>query len=273
MIYLENKPKISVLMGLYNCSETLLEAVSYIQAQTYENWELIMCDDCSTDNTYELAVDISNKDNRIKVLKNEKNMTLAPTLNRCLNEATGEFVARMDGDDRCAPERFELELKTLMETQEYALVSCFMEIFDETGTTGIVRYKQTPEYKDFVKGSPFCHAGCMMKTEVLRKLGGYNTSQDVLRAEDFDLWVRMYEMGYKGITLPKPLYSMRDDLNAYRRRKFSHRFIEFKIRMRAIKIFKLSKINIIFALKPIIIAFIPRFLYKILHKRNVNRRK
>lgn len=270
---MEYKPKISVLMGIYNCADTLDEAVSCIIKQTYENWELIMCDDCSTDNTYETALKIAAKDSRIKVIKNDINMTLAPTLNHCLDEATGEYVARMDGDDRCAPDRFELELKALIENPDYALVSCFMEIFDETGRVGHIRYKLTPEYKDFVKGSPFCHAGCMMRTDVLRNLGGYDTSDEVLRAEDFDLWVRMYEKGYKGMTLPLPLYSMRDDLNAYRRRKFSHRFIEFKIRMRAIKVFKLSKVNIIYALKPVIIAFIPKFLYKILHKKNVNKKK
>ncbi|MCR5636945.1 MAG: glycosyltransferase [Clostridiales bacterium] len=267
---MQDKPLISVLMGIYNCSSTLKEAVDSIMAQTYENWELIMCDDCSSDDTYSVALELAKRDSRIKVIKNEKNLTLAPTLNNCLKQARGEYIARMDGDDVCDPKRFELELDALIKNPDCVLVSCFMKIFDESGETGLVKYKEHPQKSDFSKGSPFCHAGCMMKTSVLRELGGYNTSPDVLRAEDFDLWVRLYEAGYTGMTIPYPLYSMRDDLNAYKRRKFSHRFIEYKIRRRAIRVFKLPKKYCIYAIKPVIVAFVPSFLYKILHKKRVN---
>ena len=78
---MNKEPLVSVLMGIYNCSDTLEEAVNCIINQTYTNWELIMCDDCSTDNTYEKALEIAKKDKRIKVIKNEKNITLAPALN------------------------------------------------------------------------------------------------------------------------------------------------------------------------------------------------
>ena len=107
-------PQISVLMGIYNCADTLEEAVNSIINQTFNDWELIMCDDCSTDNTLEVAQKIAEKDSRIKVIKNEKNLTLAPTLNRCIEVASGKYVARMDGDDICDPTRFEKEIEILV---------------------------------------------------------------------------------------------------------------------------------------------------------------
>ena len=88
---------ISVLMGIYNCASTLEEAVSCIQAQSYTDWELIMCDDGSADNTLAAAQQLAAQDTRIKVLCNDHNMGRAATLNRCLGEAKGKYVARMDG--------------------------------------------------------------------------------------------------------------------------------------------------------------------------------
>ena len=87
-----------------------------------------MCDDCSKDNTYEVALKLAEKDSRIIVIKNEKNLTLAPTLNRCIDIAKGEYIARMDGDDVCDIMRFKkkvtkrrikgyVKIRTLAHTQ------------------------------------------------------------------------------------------------------------------------------------------------------------
>ena len=81
--------KISVLMGIYNCSSTMEQAVASVQNQTYTNWELILCDDGSSNNTYEVAQALAAKDSRIVLLRNEKNLGLNATLNRCLAVATG----------------------------------------------------------------------------------------------------------------------------------------------------------------------------------------
>ena len=89
--------KISVLMGIYNCADTLEQAVASIRNQTYTNWELILCEDGSSDNTFEVAQMLAAEDNRIVLLRNEKNLGLNATLNRSLSVATGEYVARMDG--------------------------------------------------------------------------------------------------------------------------------------------------------------------------------
>ena len=92
-------------MGIYNCATTLEHAVASIQNQTYTNWELILCEDGSSDNTYEIALKLAANDSRIILLRNEQNMGLNATLNRCLAVATGDYIARMDGDDDCVIHR------------------------------------------------------------------------------------------------------------------------------------------------------------------------
>lgn len=122
--------KISVIMGIYNCASTLDEAINSIINQTYENWELIMCDDGSKDDTYQKALSYKEKyGDKFIVLKNKNNEGLNYTLNRCLEVATGEYVARMDGDDISLETRFEKEIDYLETHPEIAIVSTPMIFF------------------------------------------------------------------------------------------------------------------------------------------------
>ena len=260
-------PLISILMGIFNCEDTLEEAVECIVKQTYVNWELIMCDDCSTDRTLQVAQRLSEKDNRIKVITNEKNITLAPTLNHCLSIAQGKYIARMDGDDICAFDRLEKEIIFLEENPEYSLVSCNMDLFDSKGIYRTIIYLQNPTKQDLVKTSQFCHAGCMMKKEVMLKLGGYSESIERQRVEDYDLWVRMYAEGFKGYNLQETLYSMRDDRNALHRRTLKNRINETRVKINACYKFNLSFLNYVQAFTPLLKWIVPSFIYKIAHKK------
>ena len=105
--------KISVIMGIYNCASTLQEALDSLYTQTFQDFEIILCDDGSLDNTYQIAELNANSHKNIKLIKNEKNCGLNITLNKCLNIAEGEYIARMDGDDISHPTRFEKEAKAL----------------------------------------------------------------------------------------------------------------------------------------------------------------
>lgn len=260
--------KISVLIGIYNCENTLAEAIDCIIAQTYTNWELILCDDGSKDNTVVVAESyVSKYKDKIILLKNEKNMGLNYTLNKCLEKASGEYIARMDGDDVCNPTRFEKELDFLEKNPEYALVSCQMELYDKDGVFRVVEHKEQPLLKDFIKRSQFCHAGCMMRTKVMKDLGGYTVSDKFLRIEDYELWVRMYLAGYKGYNLQEVLYSMRDDRNAVKRRTFKNRRNESRLIRKICKEGKFPFWMNIYALVPILKWLTPRFVYNILHKK------
>lgn len=262
--------KVSVIMGIYNCESTLTEAVNSILNQTYCNWELIMCDDGSKDSTYVLASKIKNEfPNKIILLKNDRNMGLNYTLNKCLNTATGDYIARMDADDISLPTRFEKEVDFLNNNPEYSIVSTSMICFDENGDWGKSATDEKPHCKDIVKGTPFCHAPCMVRIEAYKDVEGYSVDKKLLRVEDYHLWVKMYEKGYKGYNIQEPLYKMRDDRNATNRRTFNNRLNEAYVKTLAIKKLHLPIWNYIYVLRPIIIGLLPTTIYEFLHKKSM----
>lgn len=261
--------KISVIMGMYNCEETLREAVGCILDQTYSNWELILCDDGSTDRTYQVAKALADGDQRIILLRNERNLGLNATLNRCLAVAKGDYIARMDADDICSPERFAREVEVLEAERDIAIVSTAMEFFDETGVWGQINHPEYPQKRDFLSGSPFCHAPCMVRKEAYDAVDGYSVDRKLLRVEDYHLWVKMYKAGFLGKNIPIPLYQMRDDRNAYNRRKFRYRLNEAYVRLLLVKELRLPIHTVVYALRPIMVGLLPRKLYDLLHKRNL----
>lgn len=262
-------PIISVIMGVHNCASTLPAAINAIQKQTISDWEFIICDDGSTDETWQLAKEFQKDDSRIILLQNSQNLGLNVTLNRCLSVARGKYIARMDGDDVCSPERFEKELALYAEHPEASVVSCSMAFFDDGGAFGQKIYNPNPQPEDLLYRSPFCHAGAMMRRDVLVTLGGYSESKDTRRVEDYDLWVRMYEAGYRGFNTQEVLYSMRDDRNAISRRTLENRINESKVILRAGKIFGCGYKTYIRAAIPIIKWFCPTSLYRIAHRRRL----
>ncbi len=265
-------PCISVIMGIYNCGQTLPQAVDCILKQTVSDWELILCDDGSQDGTYAAAAEIAGRfPEKIRLLRNETNRGLNYTLNRCLREATGEFIARMDGDDLCAPDRFEKELAALRGEPDIAIVSTGMEFFDESGVWGQIRHTEYPQKEDFLHGSPFCHAPCMVRRSAFTAVGGYTEDKRLLRVEDYHLWIKMYRAGFRGKNLSEPLYQMRDDRNAYGRRKFHYRLNEAYVRVLAVRELKLRASGYLYALRPVVVGLLPKWLYDKLHKKNLRR--
>lgn len=211
-------------MGIYNCAPTLVEALDSLMAQTYQGFKVILCDDGSTDNTYQVAESyIQHNPGRFVLIRNEQNMGLNYTLNHCLEYADTEFVARMDGDDISLPERFEKEINFLDEHPEYAIVSCPMIYFDENGEFGRGRGGYEPSKQAFLYGTPFCHAPCMVRREAYSDVKGYSTDKRLLRHEDYNLWMKMMSRGHRGYMLEEKLYKMRDNRNASHRRTLNGR--------------------------------------------------
>lgn len=213
--------KISVLMGVYNCADTLAEALDSILAQTYDSWELIVCDDASTDDTYAVAQTYAQRyPDKIILLRNEEHRYLAYALNRCLACASGELVARMDGDDRSHPERFARQVAFLREHEEIVLVGTAMQSFDEQGTFGDPHTAEAlPDRNTPYRRLPvFNHATVMAYKQVFDALGGYTVLPRTQRGQDLDLWFRFLKAGYKGANMPQVLYEVREPLAAFKRR-------------------------------------------------------
>ena len=263
--------RISVLMGIYNCAPYLQEALDSLYAQTYQDFKIILCDDGSKDDTYTIAQKNAAKHDNIVLIRNEENMGLNYTLNHCLEYADTEFCARMDGDDISLPTRFEKEINFLDEHPEYAIVSCPMIYFDERGEFARGKRGGEPTKKNFINGTPFCHAPCMVRREAYKKGGGYTVEKRFLRVEDYHLWIKMFKEGYRGYNLSECLYMMRDDSNAATRRRWKGDFNEFKVRLLAVKELNLGIKGFIWSFKSVVVKILPRSLYRLLHKKRLSR--
>lgn len=262
-----HKYRISVIMGIYNCANTLVEALDSLYSQTYKNFKIILCDDGSKDDTYKVAAEYTSKHDNIILIKNENNMGLNYTLNHCLKYADTEYIARMDGDDISLPTRFEKEIKFLDNHPEFAIVSTPMIYFDEQGEFMRGKGGNEPSIESLAKGTPHCHAPCMVRREAYEAVDGYTVSPKLLRVEDYHLWYKMYLKGYRGYNLEEALYAMRDDRNAIDRRKFKYRVNGCRVRYLICRDFHLSIKSYIYILRPIVVGLLPKSTYLFLHKR------
>lgn len=267
---MNSSPRISVIMGIYNCADTLIEALESLEAQTYKRFKVILCDDGSKDNTLEIALKWAESHANYIVIKNEKNLGLNATLNHCLEYVDTEYIARMDGDDRSLPDRFEQEITFLDEHSEYAIVSGPMLYFDENGVFMKRKGKGEITKKDFLNGSPICHAPCMVRREAYEKVGGYSVDLKLLRVEDYHLWFKMYAEGYKAFMLREPIYEMRDDRNAKVRRTWENRKNEAYVRFIGYRMLKLPMWSYLYCLRPIVLSMLPGFIYDYYHKKSIS---
>lgn len=216
-------------MAVYNCEKTVREAIDSILAQTYTNWQFIICNDCSTDQTQSILEEYQRKyPDKFVLLQNDRNMRLAYSLNQCLKKATGDYIARMDGDDKSAPERFEKQISFLQEHPEYDLVGTAMRRFNEEGLADTVYKPEAVDKLTMRRKVPFNHATIMTYPSVYQALDGYTVSKRTSRTEDYDLWFRFFHAGFSGYNLQEPLYLVREDMNAIRRRTIRGRWYGFQ---------------------------------------------
>jgi len=256
-----SEPLVSVLMGVYNCAGTVGASVESMLAQDYRNLELIVCDDGSADDTAAVVRGYADRDPRIVLLRNERNMGLSRTLNRCLEAARGEYLARMDGDDFSLPERIGAQVRFLEANQEYAFCGCSMELFDSSGVWGKLDYPERPSPRDFLLRSPYAHPTVVFRTGSLRAASGYDTDAAIGRSEDYDLFMRLHAAGSVGYNLPERLFRYREDLGSFRKRKFRYALTEARVRYRGFRRLGLLPAGLPFVIKPVLIGLIPRALY------------
>lgn len=251
--------KVSVVMGIYNCEKTLKESLDSLLNQTYESFEIILCEDGSKDNTLKIAKDyVKNYPQKIRLIQNTTNKGLAYSLNRCIEISKGDYIARMDADDISYKNRLEKQMGYLKSHPEYALVGSQVFLFNDDGIWGVRKTKKHPLKKDFLFGSQFIHPTIIIKKEILNQIGNYTVSKATLRAEDYDLFMRLYAAGFKGYNMQDILLNYREDSAGFKKRAYKYRFGEAKVRYNGFKIMNLMPIGLIYVLKPLIVGLIPQ---------------
>ena len=181
---------VSVVMASYNGSKTISLAIESIASQTYTNWELIVVDDTSTDDTLSIVKGFESKIN-IKIIQNKVNLGLARSLNRGIAAASGDYIARMDDDDVSRPERFEKQIEFLQNNLDVDVLGTGVFLVDASfqGIGEQNRPEHDSEIKDALcKYNPICHPTVMMRRSFVERFGGYD---EALRwKEDYELWGR-----------------------------------------------------------------------------------
>lgn len=190
-------PKISLIMSVYNGEDYLAEAIESVINQTFTDWELIVINDCSTDSTGEILSGYAAQDSRVKVHTNEVNLRLPSSLNKALSLAEGKYIARMDADDICLPDRLEKQYDFMEKNPEIALSSCrFMTLKNGVISSGGCGGKNDA---DSIKTlllvtNPILHPGIIAKAQVIKELGYDKT---FTCTEDMELWTRFIMSGHK----------------------------------------------------------------------------
>lgn len=266
-------PKVSVIMGVYNCAGTVGTAIESILAQTYTDWEYIICDDASTDHTLEVLREYEAQDARVHVIVNEHNSRLAASLNHCLQYAKGEYIARMDGDDRSAPDRLEKQVAFLDVHPEYEVVGSQMMAFDDSGDIGIHPAVEAPDRYTMRYVTPFTHATILMRKSAYDALEGYRVCRQTRRCEDADLWFRFFAQGFSGYNLQEPLYWVRDDLQAFERRKLKYGIDLLEVCWWGYRQLRYPLRYYPYLLKPLVSSMMPAGIMKIYHKIRMDQRR
>lgn len=202
-------PLVSVLMPAYNAEKYIGEAIESILNQTYKNLELIIIDDCSTDDTWKIIQEYQKKDKRIIGVINNKNLKLSLTLNKGIQMAKGEYIARMDADDISTSDRIQNQVEFLEQNKEVGILGGIMEIIDTKGNyLGKRSYPQDDKLirKKLFRYSPFSHPLIMIRKKILSKSGLYNDTFNP--AEDYELYFRIGKFA-KFANLPQVLLKYR----------------------------------------------------------------
>lgn len=206
-----DNPKLSVIMSVYNGEKYLREAIESILNQTFTDFEFIIINDGSTDNS--LAIIRSYDDRRIRSLNNETNIGLTKSLNNALKVATGEYIARQDADDISLPDRFEAQLKYFEQYPEVALLGTSKYVISEDGTILRKVIALSNPGRTLLKENVFTHGSVMFKKAVVDELGYYN--EFFKYSQDYELWLRIAKQ-YEVRNLKSVLYYLRFHSNNIR---------------------------------------------------------
>ena len=202
-------PKVSIILTTYNGEKYITQAIESVFLQTLSDFELIIINDASMDDTEKIISNLANKNSRIKYFKNKTRLGFRKCLNQGLREAKGKYIARIDDDDIWDSQKLEKQIDFLEKNPEHVLIGSGAIFIDENGKE---LYRFLPPEKDeeirqcILSRNPFIHSSVLFLAEAAKKFGGYNDT--LAENEDFDLWLKLGTIG-KFYNLPEYLIKFR----------------------------------------------------------------
>jgi glycosyltransferase involved in cell wall biosynthesis len=197
---------VSIITPNYNCEKYISQTIESVLAQTYMNWEMIIIDDCSTDNSYEIAMEYSTKDSRIKVYRMERNSGAALARNKAIELSQGEYIAFLDSDDLWIPEKLERQMKFMLKNDCDFSFTEYEHIDTDGKFLGIkAKIVKRLTYKNLLF---HCYPGCltvMYKQDIMRKI----YCNDIRKNNDHALFLRVLKHTRNAMGLPENLAKYR----------------------------------------------------------------
>ncbi len=259
------KPKISVIMSVFNGEDYLKESIESILEQTYRDFEFIIIDDGSNNETKEILKNFLKKDSRIKIITNKKNIGLTKSLNKALKITKCKYIARQDGDDVSLPQRLEKQIEFLENNPKIKILGSFGYGINQKGE--ILRKEIPPTFfqevkKNLIKKNPFIHTSVIVERETLNRVGSYNERFET--TQDYELWFRVLKIA-KGENLPLFLVKKRylSKMVSLEKEKTQLKYTLF-LQKQAIKRGDYSKLCYFYLLRPYLSLKCPLFFKKFL---------
>ncbi|MFC1531985.1 glycosyltransferase family 2 protein [Thermodesulfobacteriota bacterium] len=252
----DSPPSISVLMCVCNEEAWVSQAIESILRQTYSDFELLITDDGSSDNTYDISQNYGS-DARVRILRHSRGEGLAASLNEQICRSRGRYIARMDGDDVADPERFTKQISFLDTHPRVGLLgSCCREIDKDGNPVAIWQRPLTNNslQRALLRYNPFIHSTVLLRHEVFSIAGLYD--QSLRYAQDYELWLRVAKY-YELANLPEPLVDLRVDWSKLAQKNKEARRFEFQILIRHFKNESYPKKYYIYLLRPFLLSIMP----------------
>lgn len=264
------EPLISVVMSVKNGASSLNKSIDSIINQSFQDWEFIICDDGSSDNTYQILEDYAAADSRFVIIRNETSKGLAYSLNRCIEIAKSNILARQDADDTSALDRFEKQYPFVIAHPEYAIVGTSWNNVDENGNILCQRHPLVqPTAKEQAKGGSYMHPSWMMRKDQVAKVGYYTANKYTLRNQDYHLVMKVLGEGMILYNMPDILYNYTsDDKMLKRTRDFKKVKGLMWIAWDSFQRNHLPFYYYIYVLKPLVVHLIPESIMNKYHRRN-----
>lgn len=216
---MSSKIAVSIVIPCYNAEKYILDAINSILNQSFSNLEVIVVDDCSTDNSWSILKSIS--DTRLRLFQNKSNQGYPCSVNFAINKARGKYIARMDADDVSHKDRLSMQLKFFQKYPQVAIVSCRRGFLSPNGKKFLIRKNIESQelfvietWIDLFEGNRiFTDPACIFLKKDFDAIGGYNTYQRT--GMDVDLWLRLMEYRNSDtLVISEPLYFRRFVSNA-----------------------------------------------------------
>ena len=265
-------PAVSVLMGvLYRREDTgaLKRSVDSILNQTFSELEFLICDDGSSPAAKAFLDRTAGEDPRVRLIRTNGRTDLASKLNACFREARGSYLARMDDDDRSLPERFEKQIRALEQHPGIAFVGSGVRLIRSGSVWGSRSFPEFPQVKDFYHTQPFIHPALMFRREALEAGGGYSEASRQFLCEDYDLLLRMYAKGLRGMNLRENLLDYTIPATAKGGRRMSHRWNEAVTRYQRFRELKLLPGAWPYVIRPLAVGLLPNAILERIKAKNM----